>query len=109
MNRLQKAITIFGITATVNVWGILPSINQNGTLFSIATANVKQTGEEEVLVRSTSRDIQVLLSESPNQLTQPNPTPGMSRPLTDELDVSLLAKTVANFIQAERYHTETVQ
>lgn len=31
----------------------------------------------------------------------------MSRPLTDELDVSLLAKTVANFIQAERYQTES--
>ncbi|EDX76687.1 hypothetical protein MC7420_1690 [Coleofasciculus chthonoplastes PCC 7420] len=103
MNRLQKAITIFGITATVNVWGILPSINPNGTLFSIATAN----GEEEVLVRSTARDVQVPLSEFPHQLTQSNPAPGMNRPVTDEIDVSLLAKTVANFIQAERYQTES--
>ncbi|MEQ8974686.1 MAG: hypothetical protein RIE73_30410 [Coleofasciculus sp. C1-SOL-03] len=151
MNRLQKAITIFGITATVNVWGILPSINQNGTLFSIATAQAERTVEEEMLVRSTAREVQVPLSESPHQLTllftgsgkplslpergfefrreggwgvrfdvdfsrwhetsdqltQSNPASGMSRPLTDELDVSLLAKTVANFIQAERYQTES--
>jgi hypothetical protein len=69
MNRLQKAITIFGITATVNVWGILPSINQNGTLFSIATAQAERTVEEEMLVRSTAREVQVPLSESPHQLT----------------------------------------
>ena len=107
MNRLQQAITIFGITATVNAWGIFPSIDHNGTLFSIATAQAGQTGEEEVLLRSRARDVQVPVLASPNQLTQSNPTPEMTRPLTDELDVSLLAKTVANFIQAERYQTES--
>ncbi|MFP5269920.1 outer-membrane lipoprotein carrier protein LolA [Coleofasciculus sp.] len=109
MNRLQKAITIFGITATVNAWGIIPSICDNGTLFSITTARAGQDGEPGVRVKPQSREVQVSPSESvvPNQITQSNPTPGMSRPLTDELDVSLLARTVANFIQAERYQTES--
>jgi len=107
MTPLQKAITVFGITATVNVLGLLSSIDPNGTLFSIATAQAGQTAEDEVLVRSTARDVQVPLSESPHHLTQSNPAPGMNRPVTDELDVSLLAKTVANFIQAERYQTES--
>ncbi|MEQ9000104.1 MAG: hypothetical protein RID53_26785 [Coleofasciculus sp. B1-GNL1-01] len=109
MNRLQKAITIFGITATVNAWGIIPSICDNGTLFSITTAQARQDGEPGVRVKPQSREVQVSPSESvvPSQLSQSNPTPGISRPLTDELDVSLLAKTVANFIQAERYQTES--
>ncbi|MEQ9355040.1 MAG: hypothetical protein RIG63_14615 [Coleofasciculus chthonoplastes F3-SA18-01] len=107
MNRLQKAITVFGITATVNVLGILASIDPNGTLFSIATAQAGQTGEEEVLVRSTARNVHVPLSESPHQLTQSDAAPEMSRPVMDDLDVSLLAKTVAKFIQAERYQTES--
>ncbi|MFP4414557.1 LolA family protein [Coleofasciculus sp.] len=109
MNRLQKAITIFGITATVNAWGIIPSICDNGTLFSIATARAGQNGEQGVRVKPQSREVQVSPSESvvPNQLTQSDSAPRMSRPLTDELDVSLLAKTVANFIQAERYQTES--
>lgn len=109
MNWLQKAITFFGITATVNAWGIIPSFYPNGTLFSIATAQAGQDGEQRVRVKPQSREVQVSPSESvvPNQLTQSDSAPGMSRPLTDELDVSLLARTVANFIQAERYQTES--
>ena len=124
MNRLQKAITIFGIAATVNAWGMIPSIGEKGTLFSIATASTGQNGVDKVQMPISSllstlyplpccqEGVSILpdlisQSAAADWLTQANPTPGMDRPLTDELDINLLAKTVAHFIQAERYQTES--
>lgn len=109
MNRLQKAFTMLGIVATLSAWGMIPSFAANRTLFSIATANPGLDEPDGIGVRSELKGVQVLPLPltAPYQLAQSNPAPGTDDSLADELDINLLARTIANLIESEHYQTES--